>query len=357
MYDFDQIRRVHLEVTTRCNAACPQCPRNVHGGATNPNLPLTEMSLEQVKRIFQPAFLRQLVHITMCGNYGDAMSAHGLIEICRYFKLVAPWIDLEVHTNGSARSIDIWRELAACIDRCVFAIDGLEDTNHIYRRRTHWESIVRNAKAFIAAGGCAEWNYIVFEHNEHQVEKASDLARQLGFRKFFVKRTGRFAKRGTVLDDYPIMDVAGNIVGSLRVASSVKLRNPAVDALKTAVDNGADYDELLATTNIRCSVAEAKSIYISAEGLVFPCCWMAQIYPSGKISSRKQQILQLLNDYGENFRAIDANLRSIEAIIGGEFFQMGVPNGWGVGDDRLKICARQCGEYRLSSAQKGASLI
>ena len=27
---------MHLELTTRCNAACPQCPRNLQGGAENP---------------------------------------------------------------------------------------------------------------------------------------------------------------------------------------------------------------------------------------------------------------------------------------------------------------------------------
>ena len=46
-----------------------------------------------------------------------------------------------------------------------FAIDGLEDTNHIYRRNTDWVKIVQNATAYIAAGGRAEWDFIVFAHN------------------------------------------------------------------------------------------------------------------------------------------------------------------------------------------------
>ena len=60
MYVYSRIRQVHLEITSRCNASCPMCPRNVNGGALNPNLPLTELSLSDVKTILPAAFVRQL---------------------------------------------------------------------------------------------------------------------------------------------------------------------------------------------------------------------------------------------------------------------------------------------------------
>jgi len=32
MYDYDQIRSIHLELTSKCQARCPMCPRRINGG-------------------------------------------------------------------------------------------------------------------------------------------------------------------------------------------------------------------------------------------------------------------------------------------------------------------------------------
>ena len=66
-------------------------------------------------------------------------------------------------------------------DYCVFSIDGLEDTNHLYRRNVKWEKVIENARSFITAGGKAHWDMLVFEHNKHQVDEAKSYANKLGF--------------------------------------------------------------------------------------------------------------------------------------------------------------------------------
>ena len=35
MFDFDVIDEYQIEVTTYCNAACPQCPRNNNGSGSD----------------------------------------------------------------------------------------------------------------------------------------------------------------------------------------------------------------------------------------------------------------------------------------------------------------------------------
>ena len=62
----------------------------------------------------------------------------------------------------------------------------------MYRRRTDWKTVMRSAESFIEAGGHAEWDFLVFRHNEHQVEEARELAANMGFKNFFVRKTGRF---------------------------------------------------------------------------------------------------------------------------------------------------------------------
>ena len=47
----------------------------------------------------------------------------------------------------------------------VFCLDGLEDTHEIYRRKTNFNKIISNMKAFIDAGGYAGVITTAFDHN------------------------------------------------------------------------------------------------------------------------------------------------------------------------------------------------
>ena len=98
-------------------------------------------------------------------------------------------ISCQVHTNASLRTPDYWKEIAYLTKKnphsmVKFSIDGLHDTNHLYRRGSNWEKIMENAQAFIDAGGRAWWQYIVFDWNKHQVALARKLARKMGFDAF-----------------------------------------------------------------------------------------------------------------------------------------------------------------------------
>ena len=167
MYDYTDIRTVHLEITEKCNAACPMCARNINGGEDNPWLQNSELSLTDIITIFPDRFIQQLNHMFMCGNYGDPIVAKDTLKVFKHFRSVNPTIYLSMNTNGSARTKQWWKDLAEVIGTdgyVIFSIDGLEDTNYLYRKNTIWDKIMENAKSFIDAGGIAHWEYIVFEH-------------------------------------------------------------------------------------------------------------------------------------------------------------------------------------------------
>lgn len=197
-FDLQDIRVLHMETSSVCNAACPQCGRE-----TNPNFnkktDARSLSLAQVQQLFDVEFVAGLRKMFMCGNYGDPAAAPETIEIFQYFRQHNPAIDLEIHSNGSLRTAEWWSSLGAVLngprDYAYFGIDGLEDTNHIYRVNTSWSKIMENAQSFISAGGQAIWVYLVFEHNEHQVEQARALAQELGFHDFQIKVSRRFNTR------------------------------------------------------------------------------------------------------------------------------------------------------------------
>ena len=68
MYNYEDIKSIHLEVTQNCQAACPMCDRNMNGVGVNPHINLDELSLVDCMNIFSPMFVKQLDTMYMCGN-------------------------------------------------------------------------------------------------------------------------------------------------------------------------------------------------------------------------------------------------------------------------------------------------
>ena len=72
---FQRISLLHLELTERCNAACPMCGRTGKNGEPNPHLTGRELSLADFQGIFPREFLNELKQIRFCGNFGDPAAA------------------------------------------------------------------------------------------------------------------------------------------------------------------------------------------------------------------------------------------------------------------------------------------
>ena len=130
MYNYSEIKTIHLEVTQNCQASCPMCDRNQNGGQLNPHINLDELTLEDCKKIFEPEFIKQLKTMYMCGNYGDPIVARDTLEIFRYFREHNPHIWLSMNTNAGARDAEWWKELAKIYGRMgtvIFSVDGLAE--------------------------------------------------------------------------------------------------------------------------------------------------------------------------------------------------------------------------------------
>lgn len=339
MYSYDQIKSVHLEVTEKCQSGCALCGRYDKDGNLNQNLKLSELSLADVRKIFPKEFVKQLDRIYMCGNFGDPIVAQDTLEIFEYFRYSNVNIGLDMHTNGGARSSQWWKDLASIFynqkSHVTFSIDGLQDTNHIYRRGVVWDNIVNAATSFIGAGGTAHWNFIVFKHNEHQVEQARELADKLGFKKFVAKKSARFSNYRSY--DYLLPPTNPNYLNL-----NVKL-NQHID------QTYGSYQNFLDKTPINCRVKRQKEIYISAEGLVLPCCWTAgALYNKSKIT--ESEIFKVI----KNIDAIDAKKSSIKQVIDSGIFNQ-IEKTWSQGsmsEGRLDTCARYCSkEYDFFADQ------
>lgn len=240
--DFNRpVSSLHIEFTTTCNLRCPQCPRYV-GDDINPNLIPNELTLDSIQELLPWHFLVDLKHIYSCGNFGDPAAAKDLLKMWEYIRDCAPDTLLGMHSNGSLRNPNWWRDLVSVLGKdhyVVFSIDGLEDTNHIYRRGAKWSKIMENAKAFIDAGGNAQWAMLVFDHNQHQVDQVRQLAKDMGFTKFTTKLTRR------------------------KVPNTVKW-------LKLVNDKPLEIKK----THVDCLALRNEEVYLGADGKFYPCCYV-----------------------------------------------------------------------------------
>lgn len=339
MFKFKELKTIHLEISNNCQASCPMCLRNINGGLENPLLKLTDWTIDDFKTIMNPQVLLQIETFYLCGTFGDPMMNNDLIEMCSYAKEINPNLFISIHTNGGARKVDWWQALAEALPdnhRVIFAIDGLEDTHHLYRIGTKYQTVIRNAQAFMSAGGIAEWAFIQFFHNEHQVDDARQRANNLGFRYFTTKNSSRFL----IEPRSPAVDKNGAVLYYIEPASFTPMK--FID--KKVIDN---WRSILDAAVIECQVLRGKEIYIDAQKDFYACCWLANVpysYITADITADiREKMVKQHNKMVARLGEINVLSRSIENIIDSEAYQTMWKDMWI--DNKSLACARSCGKH------------
>ncbi|MAF79217.1 MAG: hypothetical protein CME63_06395 [Halobacteriovoraceae bacterium] len=350
MFKLENIKQIHLEITDRCNASCPQCARNILGGKENPHLSQTELSLEDIKKIMPPDIVRHIRRVFMCGNYGDPGVARDTLEVFQYLRETNPDMNLGMNTNGGMRTPAWWGELAKVIDGrgdIKFGIDGLQDTNHLYRRNVSFDRVMANIQSFIDNGGRAVWEYIVFAHNEHLVEKARELSQKMGFEKFTVKKTGRFFSNTKLKgkERQEVHNLQGEVEYYLEKPQNPDFQNSSLQKEQSLVREFGSLENYLNQTEVACKTSKEGSIYISSQGFVFPCCWTGNQLYLWYNRPRSSEIWKLLERSG-GVELIDAKIHKLGDILEGEFFSQ-VQKSWSCSSleaGKLKVCSKTCGQ-------------
>jgi len=359
-FDYFKVDEYQLEITTYCNAACPQCPRNISGGSVNPHLPLCHLSRQTIDRAFTPELCGRTRQIFFCGSYGDPIVHPDFLDILRDFRNKNPTLWLYIHTNGGVHDTAWWTELAEILNgygKIDFGIDGLEDTNHLYRRGVKFDKAINNAQAFIQAGGKAQWNYIVFKHNEHQIETARLLSEVIGFEKILFRGTGRFLNHQT-LEESETWNVTPKREQpyQLEVTTLDEYRNASMKRLDDLKLEYPDIRDYFDTTPIKCDACVGNKVSITAEGLVLPCNFFEHNLYDARFRDRdiqpsahdlhfvdgKNQVAEFVEQHRSE---LDIHTNSIEQVYNSDFWNKLV-SSWDKTLDQGRIfeCAFTCGQ-------------
>lgn len=262
------IKILQLESTSHCNAACPHCSRFDDQGFLHPNLTLAHLDVAFLQKNLQIDHLINLKHVLLEGDRGDPLMHPDIEKLISVFSYAPSSPKISLVTNGSIRSNTWWSELGKKAYPGLevhFSIDGLADTNHLYRVNLNFDKIIENARAFIDAGGRAVWKFIRFKHNQHQIEQALELSRQLGFAEFHSMpcRIGSFQG----LKEFPV-----RVQGHLR--HNIEPGNNTQDIQITRHSPGVDFKLGPMNYDKICPNLVKGQINITYQGHVIPCCMM-----------------------------------------------------------------------------------
>jgi radical SAM protein with 4Fe4S-binding SPASM domain len=171
-----------FEPTNTCNARCPLCPT----GAEQLSRPKAFLDFELYKQIVdevKPKTVR-------FWNYGEPFLHSHIFEMFRY--AADRGAITYVSTNGLVfyKSENIQRLLDSRLHTLMLAIDGIDAaTFNQYRVDVDFTKVLKGLGLLLQQRPFnleIIWQFIVMRHNEHQVEEARALARQLGI-KFALK--------------------------------------------------------------------------------------------------------------------------------------------------------------------------
>jgi MoaA/NifB/PqqE/SkfB family radical SAM enzyme len=329
----DNITSINAELTNYCNAACPMCARYfIDGELIKDKVNSMHTSLDFIKDKIGIKIIKQLNRFTSCGNFGDGAMNPECVEIYSWVRQVNSRAVLILHSNGGARNKEFWQDLAKLDVRVTFAIDGLEDTNHMYRRNVKWNKLMENVESYLEAGGRATWEMLIFKHNEHQVDKCRELSQQLGFKNFNSKQSARWSDFDS---DGVWRDLDTIKSGEYVLEKSTMLKAPDIGEGGNSQKVQIDKDNVN-RKKIKCYAHQVDKdfveIYLAVNGDISPCCWLGDL--------KMHESKNIIKDYTK----VNLHHSTLEEILDSEYFHeldkgiRGEKNSY-----RLHTCYFTCG--------------
>jgi MoaA/NifB/PqqE/SkfB family radical SAM enzyme len=300
----------HIEISSKCTLKCSRCART----EVPDTLINTELSLEFFKQNFTPEFIQSNVEkITFCGDDGDPIYAHDLLDVIEYFKSVKS-VKFVIVTNGSYKSIDWWRRLGRTLDQddhVHFSLDGWDQaSNEQYRVNSDWTSIMQGVTTL---RGCSHvymtWDAIAFKFNQEHLNDMKMLAKELGFDNFQLTLSTKFNKVYTIYPEGDELQPKDELISKehrfQRVFTYFNERRPSSVGLKTNLklfNNAISFNDVMPL----CSIGN-KGLFINSQGRLLPCCWVANRYNHN-------------SEWSELSKTFDLNTKSLDLVLKDEFW-------------------------------------
>jgi len=165
---------VNLDSTYVCALACPKCQRQIYFRDKGKKVTGTHLSTGDFEKLVE-----YFGRIDFEGQYSDPVHHPKFIEFLK--KCYEKSVEVEIHNASSTKSYKWYREAfqANPDAEWVFAIDGLPEESHKYRKNQDGEklfNVMLDARNYLNYKPI--WQYIVFNYNENHIDIAKEIAKE-----------------------------------------------------------------------------------------------------------------------------------------------------------------------------------
>jgi MoaA/NifB/PqqE/SkfB family radical SAM enzyme len=211
---------VNIETTYRCPLQCPFCQRQEEPKLFKERIKKSDdMTIEDFVKVME-----HHSEISFCGQISDPLTHPkflDILEICFKNKHKKFFIN----TTGTRKKQEWWRKafsLTGSHMTWIFGLDGTDqETANIYRVNTRFDEVMNAMKLGSSMDKHIQWSFIVFKHNEHQIEKAKEIAKENKFDLRMVK-SGRW--RESDMKKYNIYPPSDQWKSSNSITKFIKIK-------------------------------------------------------------------------------------------------------------------------------------
>ncbi len=170
-----------IDPANYCTLRCPFCPTGQGRGSREKGM----LSFENFKKLADELG-PYLIHIDFC-NWGEPLLNNQIYRMIEYAKQynVDTKVDSSLNHFSEKDAEDM---VLSGLDRLIVSIDGAsQETYSKYRIGGDFNKVIDNLKILVSkrkelgrVNPYISWQFLVFRHNEHEIEDAKIMSRDLG---------------------------------------------------------------------------------------------------------------------------------------------------------------------------------
>ena len=178
---------INIDISNRCPLECMRCQRQTNFTLEGRKVYGRDATMDEIRKLSD-----YFSSFNFCGQLSDPVHHPKFVEILEY--LYNKNIQVTVHNASSQKPMKWYIKAFQAHPKAkwIFAIDGLPEESNMYRVNQDGKKLFEVAKeAKKHLKQTPSWQFIVFSYNEHNLEKAKQMAIDEGL-MFIVLHSSRW---------------------------------------------------------------------------------------------------------------------------------------------------------------------